>query len=451
MAKKQEKAPFVEKRMLKQALLEWQQSPRLPMDIVLHNVYKEHGAGSRERKHVSEAAYLAIRYWPTLFPKMDLHLVSPQYLRTLDTVMDTLLVNAEYGKRLARDHEKQKPKFDVDPVTHIREVHGLSETLMNSWNFNDSKIQTSLHSYLHASQTPAPLCVRVNVDRISRDEVIAEFKQYNARPSDFSPLAVMMDRSSPVLRHPMFMEGMLDIQDESSQLLSDIMNPQPGARILDFCAGAGGKTLHLASLLKGTGEVWAYDVEKKKLKVLQQRAKRLGLDNIRIMNAKPPKKEKFDQVLMDVPCSSLGNLRRNPDRIQKIDSWKKLEIQSEIIFDCANYVAPGGLFAYSTCTLRPQENLNKMSSLEDYLREHKGLTPLSVSKHLEKGAERFKGAEFLDAVKKTWGWNLLGANTSHSDPANMLQWTFSSEEEVKNRHLSGAIEGDGFFVALYGR
>ncbi len=446
----------IERKILKQVLLEWKQDSRLPLDVVLHSVFKEHGAGSRERSHVAEAAHWAVRYWATLFTDFDLKLSSPKSLRAIDESLEFLLTDPNIEKTLIKKHNQLKPSYEKDPSIHLQRAHALPATLMNSWNLQEAPLCEALHDYLHASLRPAPLCLRVNTLKIDREKVIKEFESFHARPSAFSPTAVILDRATSVSRHAFYEDGLIEIQDESSQILGDIMAPVEGMKILDYCAGAGGKTLHLATMLNGTGEVCAYDIDPKKLKVLKARADRAGLKNIRILTQAPFSKEKFDQVLMDVPCSSLGNLRRNPDRIQKIDSWKKLEIQSEIIFKCSEFVAPGGLFAYSTCTLRPSENVNKMVSLEEFLVGKQKFSPLSLESLLAKCEKNFNGQEFLDAANLSLGSKLVVPSISQKKPANMLQWSFSkSSTELSNpgeeSRLSGAIEGDGFFVALYRR
>jgi len=230
-----ELARSIEKKLLKQSLLEWQQDVRLPLDVVLQNVFKEHGAGSRERQHIAEAAYLAVRYWPVLFPRMDVHSTTSQkFLRELDAHLEDLLVQKHLEKKLSKKHEQLKPSFEKDPTSHLRQGHALPETLMTSWNLNEEKLQNALHDYLHDSRQPAPLCLRVYTSKISRDEVVNTFKEFGARASDFSPSAVIMDRGTPVLSHELYHDGLIEIQDESSQILGDLMAPKAGDRILDI-------------------------------------------------------------------------------------------------------------------------------------------------------------------------------------------------------------------------
>ena len=161
-----------------------------------------------------------------------------------------------------------------------------------------------------------------------------------------------------------FKDGLFEVQDASSQLVAYFLDVQPGMRVVDTCAGAGGKTLHLASLMENKGQLIAMDLYESKLKQLKLRAKRNGAFNIEprvIEGSKSIKKlhEKADRVLIDAPCSGLGVMKRNPDSKWKlqpefIDNIRK--VQAEVLENYSKIVKPGGKMVYATCSILPSEN-----------------------------------------------------------------------------------------------
>lgn len=178
------------------------------------------------------------------------------------------------------------------------------------------------------------------------------------------PSALILKERANVFMTPAFKEGLFEVQDGSSQLVAPFLDVQPGMRVVDTCAGAGGKTLHLASLMENKGQLIAMDLYESKLNQLKLRARRNGVHNVEprvIEGTKTIKKlyEKADRVLIDAPCSGLGVLKRNPDSKWKlqpefIDNIKKT--QAEVLENYANIVKPGGKLVYATCSILPSEN-----------------------------------------------------------------------------------------------
>jgi 16S rRNA (cytosine967-C5)-methyltransferase len=166
--------------------------------------------------------------------------------------------------------------------------------------------------------------------------------------------------------HPLFQEGMFEVQDEGSQLVTLLMGPRRGQTVVDFCAGAGGKTLQLAAALRNTGQVYAFDVSAGRLAKLKPRLVRSGLTNVQPMVLAHERDErldrlagKADRVLVDAPCSGLGTLRRNPDlkwRQQPALVEELIAKQRAILQAAARLVRPGGHLIYVTCSLLPEEN-----------------------------------------------------------------------------------------------
>lgn len=215
---------------------------------------------------------------------------------------------------------------------------------------------------------PAPLDLRVNTLKTDRDTLLARFAGEGivAVPGPLSPLAVRLRDKPALARHALFLEGAFEVQDEGSQLLGYLVEPKRGELVVDFCAGAGGKTLLLGALMKNTGRLYAYDVSDKRLAKLKPRLARSGLSNVhpaRIEHERDTKIKrlagKADRVLVDAPCSGLGTLRRNPDL-----KWRQSEAavaeltvkQAAILDSAATLVRPGGRLVYATCSLLAAEN-----------------------------------------------------------------------------------------------
>src|SRR6185369_2246042 len=173
--------------------------------------------------------------------------------------------------------------------------------------------------------------------------------------------------TKPALQeHPLFLSGAIEVQDEGSQLLGYLVAPKRGELVIDFCAGAGGKTLLLGALMRSTGRLYAYDVSDKRLSKLKPRAARAGLSNVHpvvLDNENDIRVKrmagKADRVLVDAPCSGLGTLRRNPDLKWRQSPESVAELtakQSAILTAAARLVKPGGRLVYATCSLLEEEN-----------------------------------------------------------------------------------------------
>lgn len=236
----------------------------------------------------------------------------------------------------------------------LQEQYGEQEALT---------IARSLHQ-------PAPLDLRVNTVKASREEVLEQFAKDRiaAEPTRLAPSGIRMEAKIALNRQPMFMEGKVEVQDEGSQLLAHLLAPRRGEMVADFCAGAGGKSLALGALMRNSGRLYAFDVSAKRLYNLGQRLKRSGLSNLHsqlLVSERDPKLKrllgKFDRVLVDAPCSGLGTLRRNPDlkwRQTLLDIEQLTAKQTSILDSASRLVKPGGRLVYATCSLLAEENEN---------------------------------------------------------------------------------------------
>jgi 16S rRNA (cytosine967-C5)-methyltransferase len=220
----------------------------------------------------------------------------------------------------------------------------------------------------HSLNEPAPLDLRVNQMKTTRDAVLERFKRdgIGARPTPYSPLGVRLAGHPAVNRHELFRSGALEVQDEGSQLLGLLVAPKRRDLVVDFCAGAGGKTLLLGDLMHSYGRLYAFDTSERRLAGLKPRLARAGLTNVvsrRIADEHDQGLQrlarKVDRVLVDAPCSGLGTLRRNPNL-----KWRQTAAvvaqmtarQASILAAAAELLRPGGRLVYGTCSLLEEEN-----------------------------------------------------------------------------------------------
>ncbi len=216
--------------------------------------------------------------------------------------------------------------------------------------------------------TSAPLDLRVNSFKAKRDDVIAAFKAegVDAVATPYSPLGLRIDGKPALHKLDVFMRGDVEVQDEGSQLLALMVGARRGEMVMDFCAGAGGKTLALGAEMRNTGRLYAFDTSGHRLASLKPRLARSGLSNVFPAQIAHERDErikrlagKLDRVLVDAPCSGLGTLRRNPDLKwrQTPQSVAELQVkQAAILASAARLVKPGGRLVYATCSLLEVEN-----------------------------------------------------------------------------------------------
>lgn len=211
-----------------------------------------------------------------------------------------------------------------------------------------------------------PLTLRANGLRTTAEEVRAalEDEGFSGHPGRLAPDAVVLDRRANVFRTGAFRDGLFEVQDEGSQLVSLVCQARAGMTVVDGCCGAGGKTLHLAALMEGKGTLYAFDVANHRLEALRERSRRAGAHNVRVHSlddTRPRKRlaDSADVVLVDAPCSGSGVLRRNPDtswRLQSEDVDRMRAQQAEILDAYAPLVKPGGRLVYATCSILAREN-----------------------------------------------------------------------------------------------
>ena len=289
---------------------------------------------------------------------------------------------------------KAMPEADFPPAVRCD---------LPDWLYNRLETQFGADATLalaRALNQPAPLDLRVNTLKANRDAVLAQLAEdgISAMPGPLSPIAVRLRDKPALAKHPLFVEGAVEVQDEGSQLLGFLLEPKRGEMVVDFCAGAGGKTLLLGALMRNTGRLYAYDVSDKRLANLKPRLARSGLSNVhpaRIEHERDTKIKrlsgKADRVLVDAPCSGLGTLRRNPDLKWRQDesSVAELTVKQAAILDAAStMVRPGGRLVYATCSVLTAENDDIVAA---FLARHPDFTLVPAATILARQGIAFDG------------------------------------------------------------
>ena len=228
-------------------------------------------------------------------------------------------------------------------------------------------------------QRPAPLDLRVNLSKTSREDALAVLTSSGVEGAamSYSPAGIRLKEKPALSRHSLYVEGAIEVQDEGSQLLCYLLGPKRGEMVVDFCAGAGGKTLGLGMLMRSTGRLYAFDISTSRLTKLKPRLARSGLSNVHpqhIDSERDPRigrlVGKIDRVLIDAPCSGMGTLRRNPDLKWRQTAAGVDELaakQTRILESAARLLKPGGQLVYATCSILAEENERVV---EDFLSRH---------------------------------------------------------------------------------
>ncbi|WP_457442098.1 RsmB/NOP family class I SAM-dependent RNA methyltransferase [Roseateles sp. P5_E4] len=239
----------------------------------------------------------------------------------------------------------------------------------------------------------APLDLRVNTLKLKREEAQAQLKAagIEATPTPYSPLGLRIDGKPALNKLELFTNGSIEVQDEGSQLLALLLAPKRGEMVVDFCAGAGGKTLALGATMRNTGRLYAFDTSGHRLTAMKPRLARSGLSNVypaQIAHERDDRIKrlagKIDRVLVDAPCSGLGTLRRNPDLKWRQSPQGVAELQAKqraILASAARLVKPGGRLVYATCSLLDAEN--EVIAAE-FAAAHPDFKPLAAGEALAK-------------------------------------------------------------------
>ena len=356
-------------------ILQWQ----YPADQVLSRWMRAHPKmGLRDRAEVTEAVFNVLRHLRR-YRNLAESGVGPAARRL-----------AILGLNAIMPPEALKPGLEESEqawLDHIRRVdiaalpRAVRESLPDWLDERFGALPDS-EALIAALNQPAPLDIRVNPLKITREAVLNDFAngpaaRHEPVPTPYSPWGIRFKGRPAVMRWPAYEKGEIEIQDEGSQILVSLMAPRRGEMIIDYCAGAGGKTLLLGALMRSTGRLYAFDVSSARLARAKPRFARSGLSNIVpvVINDTNDQRVKrlrgkAHRVLVDAPCTGLGTLRRNPDL-----KWRQppesvaefVALQKRILAQAAACVAPDGRLVYATCSLLPEEN---QLQVEAFLQEN---------------------------------------------------------------------------------
>ncbi len=258
----------------------------------------------------------------------------------------------------------QRPETLPDPAARLAAMYSFPEWLVRRWLARFG--ETGAEDACRINNMPPTLSIRQNSLKISLAELAEQLQTRVAtvEPFPYDLPGFSLSGHPAVPDFPEYQQGLLTVQNASSILIGQILDPQPWESVVDICAGTGTKTAHLAELMRNQGSILALDVHAGKLKRLQAACKRLGVTIAQTQCADatqflPPSGQQYDRVLVDAPCSGIGVLRRHPEAkwtTQESDFRRLQALQQRILHQAATCVRPGGILVYSTCTTEPEEN-----------------------------------------------------------------------------------------------
>jgi len=335
-----------------------------PADAVLSRYFRDrHALGQQDRAFVAEAVFGVLRR------KLLLDYIAPQatprQLLLLWLARIAGYSGRELGVLCSSDETQWLNSTRAQGALPLSVEADLPQWVIDRLPEHDEGFIRALG---RAMQEAAPLDLRVNTLRATRDEVLSRLQAEGivAEATPLSPIGIRLQGRPSLSRHPLFTSGAVEVQDEGSQLLGYLLAPRRTDLVVDFCAGAGGKTLMLGALMNSQGRIYAFDVSEKRLAKLKPRLKRSGLSNLHplvIAHENDTKVKrlagKIDRVLVDAPCSGMGTLRRNPDLKFRQSPESVAELvakQTAILNAAARLVKSGGRLVYATCSLLTGEN-----------------------------------------------------------------------------------------------
>jgi len=312
--------------------------------------------GEREKAVLSELAYDIIRHWRLLWYLLEKKPSSNE--QDLQKLVHMYLL----FKGL-KNQDTSALKRRLESVKHLRVfAQSLPDWLDER---GEQELKERWGPVIKTLNTPAELDIRVNTLRTTKKQLITILRKEGviAKPLERYPDALRLAEKRNVFSLPSFSEGLFEMQDAASQLVCHVLDPQEGMRVVDACAGEGGKTLHLATLMKNKGKVIALDTQEWRLKELRKRAVKAGIDTIEtrcISSSKIYKRLEgtADRLLLDAPCSGLGTLRRNPDikwKLTSDDLDRLIALQQDLLERYSPLTKTGGRMVYSVCSILPSE------------------------------------------------------------------------------------------------
>jgi 16S rRNA (cytosine967-C5)-methyltransferase len=372
-------------------------------DKVIEKILKSNPKwGARDRRFIAETIYDIVRWYRLFIELTDAE---------EDDYWKFLAVWCLWNKAEFPDWEELKGvnrKKILERYEILKTTRKVRESIPD-WmdEMGEKELGARWEKELEALNQEASVVLRVNTLKISRQGLQKQLEEteniITQAPVDF-PDALLLEERQNIFTRQQFKDGLFEVQDGGSQLIAPFLQVKPGMRVIDACAGAGGKTLHIAALMQNKGRIIALDTEEWKLEELKKRGRRAGVANVEtrlIESSKTIKRleSSADRLLLDVPCSGLGVLKRNPDAkwklsIEFMDRVK--ELQQHILADYSTMLKSGGLMVYSTCSLFPSENENQVSA---FLAKQEGKFELVEEKSVFP-SEGFDGF-YMALIKRT--------------------------------------------------
>jgi 16S rRNA (cytosine967-C5)-methyltransferase len=364
------------------------------LDWIIMHYYR----GSFDRMDTSVKNVLRIALFQIFFmERLPPYAVVNESVEQIPSQKQKALVNGLLRNVLRTKEHISWPDKASNPSLHIAVCYSHPLWLVEKWITMFGEEETLQRCASHNITPPAML--RVNSRKISRHDMITEMKHagWDAEVSSYSPDGIhILHTETPIRNTAWFTEGKIQFQDEGSQLISHFLQPRSGEKILDLCAGTGGKATHMAALMDNQGCIIAVDNRKKKLDSLQNMAYRLDITCIKTLcldgkTDLPFPRESFDAILVDAPCTGLGTLRRKPEikwRLSPDEIPEIVSLQKDLLENAATYLRRGGRLVYSTCTILPEENEEQITSFlarHGEFRQEKHISSIPPSCLDEKG------------------------------------------------------------------
>ncbi|MCA3239269.1 MAG: RsmB/NOP family class I SAM-dependent RNA methyltransferase [Curvibacter sp.] len=360
-----------------------------PADAIVSRFFRDHrGLGPRERTTLAETVYTVLRK-KLLFEKLAL---SGSGAKERRLAILGFSGSRDFIKSVLTDQEKRW----LDHCDQVKpdELLDLHRHNLPEWLVQPLREQLGEGFWLlvDSLNQGAGLDLRVNTQLAKREVIQNELKEAGIRAAltTYSPWGLRIEGKPALNKLDAFTCGAIEVQDEGSQLLALLLDARRGEMVVDFCAGAGGKTLAIGAAMRNTGRLYAFDTSAHRLDALKPRLARSGLSNVHPAAIAHERDErikrlagKIDRVLVDAPCSGLGTLRRNPDL-----KWRQSELavremavkQAAILASAARLLKPGGRLVYATCSVLPQENEDIATAFSS---EHPDFRPLAADELLE--------------------------------------------------------------------
>lgn len=378
-----------------------------PADAVLRYFFQAERIGSNERSLVAETLFGVLRHRLLLEHACTLDDKSQATARRM-----ALAYWIRFGGYNLRELEPLLKAKEAEWLGKVKAVVNDELPLsiqaeLPEWIVDKLRPQHSDAEILElgrSMQQPAPLDLRVNTLLAGRDEVLQALQAegLDAQATPYSPMGIRLKYKPALNKHALFLTGKFEVQDEGSQMLGLLLAPKRNDMVVDFCAGAGGKTLMLGAMMNSQGRLYAWDVSEKRLTNLKPRLKRSGLSNVQpqlIAHENDTKVKrlagKIDRVLVDAPCSGLGTLRRNPDLKfrQSPQSVAELNVKQAAILDsAARLLKQGGRLVYATCSLLHEEN---QGIVQTFLAAHPDFTLLPAGEVLRQQHIELEMGDYL--------------------------------------------------------